>query len=69
MMAFVYDINIWLHVNHHADRYAVGTNRDERVLTNGRLSYKIGLRGSTLQRTVEGVAGYFQSIKQYVNQC
>ena len=32
------------HINHHADRNAVGTNRDERVQTSGRLSYKIGLR-------------------------
>ena len=29
---------------HHADRYTVGTNRDESVQTNGRLSYKIRLR-------------------------
>ena len=29
------------HYNHHADRYAVGTNRNERVQTSGRLSYKI----------------------------
>lgn len=33
------------HINHYANRFAVGTNRDERVLTSGRLSYKIGLRG------------------------
>lgn len=29
------------HNNHHADRFALGTNRDERELTNGRLSCKI----------------------------
>ena len=33
------------HFNHHADRYAVGTNRDGRVQTSGRLSYKIKMRG------------------------
>ena len=27
--------------NHHADRFALGTNRDEREQTNGRLSCKI----------------------------
>ena len=32
------------HINHHADRFTIGTNRDERVQTNGRLSYKISLR-------------------------
>ena len=31
------------HHNHHADRFALGTNRDEREQTNGRLSYKIRL--------------------------
>ena len=31
------------HINHHADRFALGTNRDEREQTNGRLSYKIRL--------------------------
>ncbi len=35
---------ITFHVNHHADRIAVGTNRDERVQTSGRLSCKIRLR-------------------------
>ena len=35
------DERILSHYNHHADRYAVGTNRDERVQTSGRLSYKI----------------------------
>ena len=30
-----------LHNNHHADRFALGTNRDEREQTNGRLSCKI----------------------------
>lgn len=30
-----------IHNNHHADRFALGTNRDERELTNGRLSCKI----------------------------
>ena len=34
------NINV-LHNNHHADRFALGTNRDERELTNGRLSCKI----------------------------
>ena len=29
------------HQNHHADRVALGTNRDEREQTNGRLSCKI----------------------------
>lgn len=29
------------HNNHHADRFALGTNRDEREQTNGRLSCKI----------------------------
>ena len=29
------------HKNHHADRSALGTNRDEREQTNGRLSCKI----------------------------
>ncbi len=33
-----------IHKNHHADRMAVGTNRDERVQTSGRLSIKIDLR-------------------------
>ena len=32
------------HRNHHADRKAVCTNRDERVQTSGRLSCKIELR-------------------------
>lgn len=32
-----------VHINHHAGRYALGTNRDEREQTNGRLSYKIRL--------------------------
>lgn len=36
--------NNLFHINHHADRKAVGTNRDERVLTSGRLSYKINMR-------------------------
>lgn len=27
--------------NHHADRFALGTNRDEREQTNGRLSCRI----------------------------
>ncbi|WP_298022617.1 helicase HerA domain-containing protein [uncultured Dysosmobacter sp.] len=50
------------HSNHHADRKAVGTNRNERVLTSGRLSYKIGVRGgSTLQRTVGRVVDGFRS--------
>ena len=40
-----------LHCNHHADRFAVCTNRNERVQTSGRLSCRIELRGSTLQRT------------------
>ena len=35
---------VQVHINHHADRYAVGTNRDEGAQTSGRLSYKIGLR-------------------------
>ena len=35
---------IKLHCNHHADRCAVCTNRDERVQTSGRLSCKIELR-------------------------
>ena len=39
------------HSNHHADRCTVCTNRDERVQTNGRLSYKIRQRRSKLQRT------------------
>ena len=30
-----------LHKNHHADRSALGTNRDEREQTNGRLSCRI----------------------------
>ena len=30
-----------VHNNHHADRFALGTNRDEREQTNGRLSCKI----------------------------
>lgn len=29
------------HKNHHADRSALGTNRDEREQTNGRLSCRI----------------------------
>ena len=29
------------HNNHHADRFALGTNSDEREQTNSRLSYKI----------------------------
>ena len=33
-----------LHDNHHADRYTVCTNRDERVQTNGHLSCKIEMR-------------------------
>ena len=32
---------LYLHNNHHADRFALGTNRDEREQTNGRLSCKI----------------------------
>ncbi len=32
-------------MNHHADRFGVGTNRDERVLTSGRLSYRIEIEG------------------------
>ena len=32
------------HDNHHADRYTVCTNRDERVQTNGHLSCKIEMR-------------------------
>ena len=32
---------ILIYMNHHADRNTVCTNRDERVQTNGRLSYKI----------------------------
>ena len=31
----------FLHKNHHADRSALGTNRDEREQTNGRLSCRI----------------------------
>ena len=57
------------HTNHHADRQAVCTNRNERVQTSGRLSCKIELRGSTLQHTVGGVVDYFQSSNQYINQC
>ena len=34
-------LNYKFHNNHHADRFALGTNRDERELTNGRLSCKI----------------------------
>lgn len=30
-----------IHKNHHADRSALGTNRDEREQTNGRLSCRI----------------------------
>ena len=33
-----------IHDNHHADRYTVCTNRDERVQTNGHLSCKIEMR-------------------------
>ena len=58
-----------IHDNHHADRYTVCTNRNESVQTNGRLSYKIELRGSTLQRTGGLVVDCFQSLKQYDNQC
>ena len=37
-----------IHLNHHADRFTVCTNRDERVQTNGRLSSMIhGVMGST----------------------
>ena len=34
-------IKRFTHNNHHADRFALGTNRDEREQTNGRLSCKI----------------------------
>ena len=30
-----------VHKNHHADRSALGTNRDEREQTNGRLSCRM----------------------------
>ena len=33
--------HIKTHKNHHADRSALGTNRDEREQTNGRLSCRI----------------------------
>lgn len=35
------DVQQRFHQNHHADRVALGTNRDEREQTNGRLSCKI----------------------------
>lgn len=34
-------VQVFFHQNHHADRVALGTNRDEREQTNGRLSCKI----------------------------
>ena len=46
------DAEILIHYNHHADRNTVCTNRNERVQTNGCLSYKIRLRGK--QTTTHG---------------
>ena len=45
MVVFIHPYQEFFHhYNHHVDRYTVGTNRDESVQTNGRLSYKIRLR-------------------------
>lgn len=41
VVCVVFAGNQVVHNNHHADRFALGTNRDEREQTNGRLSCKI----------------------------